>query len=140
MRLSAWVTQYVVAACVFVVVDGIWLGVVAAQLYDDRLGDLLAEEPRVGAAVAFYALYVAGLVHFVVQPAVAAGSARRAWLVGGFFGLVTYATWGLTNWAVLADWPASLVPVDLAWGTVLAATVSGVTYAVARALSAWARA
>ncbi|RXL64049.1 DUF2177 family protein, partial [Citrobacter sp. AAK_AS5] len=34
-------------------------------------------------------------------------------------GFVAYATYDLTNWAVIRDWPAILVPIDLAWGVVL---------------------
>jgi uncharacterized membrane protein len=132
--MSSWLTQYALAVLAFCVLDGIWLTVVAADLYDDRLGTLLAEEPNALAAVAFYALFVAGLVHFVIRPAVAAGSWRSAVLNGGFFGLVTYATWDLTNLAVLEGFPASLVPVDLAWGTVLAASTSVATYAAFRRL------
>ena len=139
MRPASWLTQYAVAASVFCVLDVIWIGTVAERLYDDRLGPLLADQPRVGAAVAFYALFVAGLVYFVVHPAVSAGSGRRALFAGAFFGLVTYATWDLTNLAVLRDFPASIVPIDLAWGTFLAAAVSGVTYVVCRRLPGWAR-
>lgn len=130
--MRSWVGQYVVAAVVFCVLDGLWLGVVAQRLYDDQLGALLAEDPVAGAAVAFYALFVAGLVFFVVDPALRLGSVRHAALTGGFFGLVTYATWDLTNLAVLRDFPAALVPIDLAWGTVLSATVAAVSCALLR--------
>lgn len=34
-------------------------------------------------------------------------------------GLFASRTYKLTNWAVLRDWPAVLVPVDIAWGVVL---------------------
>ncbi len=133
-RWTGWLGQYAVAVGFFCALDAVWLVGVAPRLYDDLLGDLLAEEPRLGAAVAFYALFVAGLVHFVVRPALAAGSRRQAMLAGGFFGLVTYATWDLTSLAVLADFPALLVPIDLAWGTVLSAGVSVATYAVVERL------
>jgi uncharacterized membrane protein len=139
MRIAPWVTQYVVAALVFTVVDFVWLAFVGQQLYDDRLGELLRDEPEVGAAVLFYAIFVAGLVFFVIRPAVAAGSAARALGAGAFFGLVTYATWDLTSLAVLRGFPASIVPIDLAWGAFLAAAVSGTTCAVAQRLPEWAR-
>ena len=87
-----------------------------------------------------YAIFVAGLVYFVIHPAVAAASWRQALGAGAFFGLVTYATWDLTNLAVLRDFPAGLVPIDLAWGTFLAATVSLTTYAVVQRLPGRARA
>ena len=135
----SWVAQYVVAAVVFTVLDLIWLGTVAEDTYARHLGDLLAPSPNVGAAFVFYAIFIAGLLYFVIHPAVAAGSWRRALGAGGFFGFVAYATWDLTNLAVLRDFPAALVPIDLAWGTFLAATVSVTTYAVAQRLPGWAR-
>lgn len=128
--MRSWLVQYAVAAAVFTLVDLVWLGLVAQPVYDALLGDLLRPSPNVGAAVAFYALFIAGLVVFVIQPSLVAGSWRRAAALGAFFGLVTYATWDLTSLAVLQDFPAALVPVDLAWGTVLAATVSATTVAV----------
>ena len=139
MRLSSWVTQYVVAAAVFTLIDFGWLTVVAQDLYAERLGALLADPPNVLAAVAFYVIFIAGLVFFVVHPTVEAGSWPRALLAGAFFGLVTYATWDLTNLAVIRGFPASLVPIDLAWGTTLAALVSLTTYALCRRLPPWAR-
>lgn len=120
-----------VATVCFLVLDGIWLGVVAPPLYDAFLGDLLADEPVVGAAVLFYAVFLVGLVHFVIHPAVLAGSVRQAAGSGAFFGLVTYATWDLTNLAVIRDFPALLVPIDLAWGAALSASVSAIACHVA---------
>lgn len=121
---------YLVAVVVFSVVDVIWLGSIGQPLYDKYLGDLLAESPNGVAAAAFYLIYIAGLVFFVIDPALTAGSWKRALMVGGFFGFVTYATWDLTNLAVLADFPAGIVPIDLAWGTVLGASVSALTTVV----------
>jgi uncharacterized membrane protein len=136
----SWVVQYVVATVVFCVLDLLWLGTVAEDTYARHLGDLLAPSPNVAAAFVFYAIFVAGLLYFVIHPAVAVGSWRRAAGAGAFFGFVTYATWDLTNLAVLRDFPAALVPIDLAWGTFLAAAVSLTTYAVAHRLPGWARA
>lgn len=130
----SWATQYVIAAVAFCVLDLIWLGTIAEDTYARHLGDLLAHSPNVGAALVFYAIFVAGLVFFVIHPALAAGSWRRAAGAGAFFGFVTYATWDLTNLAVLRDFPAALVPIDLAWGTNLSASVSLATYAVVQRL------
>lgn len=130
--LRAHLISFVVAAVLFTVVDLIWLTAVATDLYDRELGPLLADEPRAGAAVAFYVLFVAGLVHFVVLPALERGRVAWAFGSGAFFGLVTYATWDLTSLAVLEGFPASLVPIDLAWGAVLASSVAGGTTLVVR--------
>ena len=139
LACMSWLTQYVLAAAVFSLLDFIWLGTVAQGLYERHLGDLLAPSPNIAAAVVFYAIFVAGLVFFVIQPAVEAESWQRALGAGAFFGLVTYATWDLTNLAVLRGFPASVVPIDLAWGTFLAAGVSVSTYALVQVLPDWAR-
>ncbi|QZY30112.1 DUF2177 family protein [Nocardioides coralli] len=133
-QLRRALLSYAVAAVVFLVVDLVWLTVVATDLYVDQLGPLQAESVRVGAAVLFYALFVAGLVYFVVLPALARDSVRWAVSAGAFFGLVTYATWDLTSLAVIEGFPAALVPIDLAWGAVLSATVCGATTLVMRRL------
>jgi uncharacterized membrane protein len=124
-----------IAASLFVVLDLVWLTLVATDLYDRLLGDLLAQQPNTLAAVAFYALFLCGLGHFAIEPAVRQDSLRLAALNGAFFGLVTYATWDLTSLAVLEGFPAALVPIDIAWGTVLAGTVSTGTVAVSRRLA-----
>lgn len=128
MSLRPLVGQYLVAAVVFLVLDLAWLGLVAQGLYERLLGDLLAEQPNVAAAVAFYAIFLAGLVYFVIAPAVEERSLRSALFRGAAFGLVTYATWDLTSLAVIEGFPAAIVPVDMAWGAVLAAAVSTVTF------------
>lgn len=128
MSLRSAVGQYLVAAVVFLAFDLVWLGVVAPGLYEHFLGDLLADSPNVAAAFLFYAIFVAGLVYFVIAPAVEEQSARTALVRGAAFGLVTYATWDLTGLAVIEGFPAGIVPIDVAWGTFLAAAVSTTTY------------
>lgn len=131
-----WIGQYLVAAVVFGVLDALWLGWIGYPLYEERLGDLLADQPNLGAALAFYALYLVGITYFVTRPALAAGSWVSALGGGALLGLVAYATWNLTNLAVLRDFPASLVAIDLLWGTAATATTAVVTHLVCRRVPA----
>ena len=94
------------------------------------VGFLLAERPNWTAAVIFYLLFVAGMVVFAISPAIQRASLLHAVLLGGFFGLVTYATYDLTNLATLRDWPIFLTAVDIVWGTFLATSVATVGYLV----------
>ena len=55
----------------------------------------------------------------------------RALAYGALFGLISYATYDLTNLATLREWPLLLTVVDLAWGAALAAAVSVATYGIA---------
>ncbi len=111
----------------FLALDAVWIGAVAKAFYAEQIGFLLAPQPNWGAAVAFYLLYVLGLVAFVVVPALARQSTRFAAFSGGFFGLVTYATYDLTNLATVARWPFGVTVVDMIWGTALCACVAALT-------------
>ena len=132
MNIGAWVGQYLIAAAVFVLLDLVWLGFVANDLYKKILGDLVADKPNPASAVAFYAIFLFGLLYFVIHPAIEEGSITQAIVNGALFGLITYATWDLTNLAVIEGFPARIVPIDMAWGTVLASGVSAGTYGVWR--------
>ncbi len=103
-------------AATFLALDLAWLGVVARDLYARTLGDLLRPDAYLPAAALFYTFYVAVTVAWAVLGARSKGDAARR---GAGLGFVAYATYDLTNWAVIRDWPALLVPVDLAWGVVL---------------------
>lgn len=129
-----WLKLYLIALPVFMALDGLWLGVVARRFYRDRIGWLLADKPDWLAAGLFYLLFVAGILFFVVQPALDKVSWRHALFAGAFFGLVTYAAYDLTNQALTRDWPVLVTVVDLAWGATLCATVAVATFAVARKL------
>jgi uncharacterized membrane protein len=119
---------YVSALVAFLAIDLIWLGIVARGFYRRQIGFLLADQVNWWAALGFYLLFVAGVLVFAVGPALEARSPRKALLLGGFFGLVAYATYDLTNLATLKGWPLIVTLVDLAWGTLLAAAVSGIGY------------
>lgn len=132
MNTSIFFKLYFTAVPVFFVIDMIWLGVVAKGLYRDKLGYLMASSVNWPAAITFYLLFLVGLVVFVIHPAVADSSWLKAVGLGALFGLITYATYDLTNLATVRDWPLSITLIDLIWGTVLAASVSGITYLIAQ--------
>ena len=123
---------YVITLVGFLAIDFVWLAFVARGFYRSQLGFLLSDQPNWWAAVVFYLLFVAGLLVFAVIPGLQTGSLRNALLLGAFFGLVTYATYDLTNLATVKNWPWIVTVVDMAWGMVLAASVTGFGYIVGR--------
>ena len=118
----------------FLAIDAVWLTVVARGFYRRQLNFLLSDQPNWWAAIIFYLLFVVGLLVFAIVPGLQAGSLRKVLLLGAFFGLVTYATYDLTNLATVKNWPWLVTLVDMAWGTVLAAAVSGIGYFAGRRL------
>lgn len=120
----------ITVAAIFVVIDAVWLVAVANKFYKQQLGELLKPKPFMPPAVLFYALYVVGIVFFVLEPALERSSVLYAAGAGAFLGLLMYATYDLTNWSTLKRWPARVVWVDLAWG----AFVTGLTASLAALL------
>ena len=135
MNIRSLVLTYLASLSAFLVLDFAWLGFVARGFYRDQMGHLMRADVRWLPAFAFYALFVGAILVFVVLPAVERGSLARAALLGAFFGLVTYATYDLTNLAVLEGFRTSLALVDMAWGTVLCTLVSMAGYLAATRLA-----
>ncbi|MDM0004624.1 DUF2177 family protein [Variovorax sp. J22G73] len=128
-HLVAWAVTFVV----LLVIDMIWLGVIAKGMYQEAMGDLMSPNPRLAFAAVFYLAYPIGLLVFAIVPGLAAQGVMRAALMGGLFGLFCYATYDLTNLAVIRNWPLALSFIDIAWGTV----VSGVAAAAGAATLRW---
>lgn len=129
--MSGFLKLYGVSIVVFLAIDAVWLGFVARDFYQRHIGEMLRPDPRWGAALIFYLLFVAGIVIFVTQPAVERGSLARAIGFGALFGLITYATYDLTSLAVFRGFPTIVAAVDLAWGAAISATVASVGYLAA---------
>jgi uncharacterized membrane protein len=129
-----YLTAYGIAIVIFLVLDAIWLGIVARSFYVTRMGDLLLDQPRWGFAVAFYLIYVVGLIYFAVSTGMASGSVGTAALNGALFGFFCYLTYDATNLAVLRGYDVVVAGVDVVWGTVLSATVAAGTILVMRLL------
>jgi uncharacterized membrane protein len=125
-----FIRLFLIALPAFFVIDMIWLVLVAKKFYSQQIGFLMRPDIVWPAAIIFYLLFIAALVVFVISPAVEKHSWMHALIYGAFFGLVTYATYDLTNLSTLKDWPILVTIVDLIWGMVLAASVSVVTYLI----------
>jgi uncharacterized membrane protein len=110
------------ALITMVVLDALWLGLIAKPLYQQGIGHLMADKPLILAAVVFYLVYATGIVTFTVWPQLATTGWTRSALLGAGFGLVAYATYDLSNLATLRGWPLGLSLIDIAWGTTISAT------------------
>ena len=127
---------YVAAAIVMAGLDFIWLKLTVDSLYHSALGNLMAEKPNMVGAVAFYIVYLVGVVVFAVRPGLEEGEWKTSLIHGALFGFFAYATYDLTNLATLRGWPLRLSLIDMAWGTCLTALAAGAGAAVALALEA----
>ena len=133
MNVRQFLVAYAASAVVFLALDAAWLTLRAERLYRPALGRLMLDRFELLPAVAFYLIYIVGVVVFAVLPGLESRRWTTALGLGALLGLVAYATYDLTNQATLRDWPWRVTLVDLCWGT----SVTGVAAAAGCRVTAW---
>jgi uncharacterized membrane protein len=126
---------YFVTLIAFFAIDMVWIGLVAGTFYRNYLGFLLTPTTNWIAVVLFYLLFILGILVFVVVPGLQDNSLKATLLRAVLFGLVTYATYDLTNLATVKNWPVMITVIDMAWGTVLSVLVSYISFMVGKRLN-----
>ncbi|MBP1766521.1 MAG: hypothetical protein H6P98_636 [Candidatus Aminicenantes bacterium] len=132
MTIKQMFVLYLITLAVFFLIDMIWLGVVTKGFYRRHLGSMLSPKVNWAAAILFYLLFIVGLLVFVIKPALAGGKPIQALFLGALLGLISYATYDLSNLATLKDWPIVVTVVDLVWGSVLGGSVSLIAALIGR--------
>ena len=128
-RLAA---AYAAALVTMLVIDGVWLGIVAGSFYRSQMGALMTEHVRVAPVVAFYLIYPAALVYlnFARRPS----SRSDAIVRSAVLGIAAYGTYDLTALAIVRDWPVPITFIDWGYGAVISAAAGAAAYA-----ASWAR-
>jgi uncharacterized membrane protein len=132
--MQALLRAYPALIVAHVLLDTVWLKVIAKSFYQREVGALLApdDQVRMGAALLFYLLYAAGLYLFVVAPALRQAAWRQAILLGAAFGLVAYGTFDLTVLFAFKGWTVAATAVDMAWGGCASSLAAAIGYAAGR--------
>ncbi len=112
----------------FLILDAIWLGFVARNFYAKYLEMYLTENVIWLSAIIFYFIFNVGLLIFVILPSIEKNSYSILILYSLLYGLVTYATYDLTNYATIKDWPLIVTIVDIIWGMFVAFASSSAAF------------
>lgn len=132
--MTRYLIAYFSTLLIFLILDGIWLGVLMGPTYKAQLGPLLLDSPRILPAALFYAFYVIGIIVFAILPGIDAQQWQRTALLGALLGLMAYGAYDMTNLATLKGWPLQISLIDLAWGAVITSASATAGYF---AVSAW---
>ncbi|GAC16725.1 DUF2177 family protein [Aliiglaciecola lipolytica] len=118
--MKVFLIAYLGVAGCYLILDGIWLGLVAKNSYLEAMQGMLRESYPVLPWVTFYILYSAAAVYLVVLK----NLHSPGWQVffdGAILGLAAYGAYNLTNYAILEGWPLGITLKDWAWGTFVTA-------------------
>ena len=124
---------YLTTAAIFFGLDFFGLRYLVVPVFERYVSPLLAENLRLGAAFAFYAVYVGGLLYFASLPALRVDQPSMALINGAILGALAYGTYEFTNLATLKHWTWHMVAVDLTWGTLLTGVAAWAGVVIVRA-------
>ena len=122
--MKPYFIAYGSAVVAFMIIDGLWLGLVAKSFYATQLGELLRAKFLILPAGVFYLAYTAGLVFLAVRPTMPELPLTNIALYGAIVGFLAYGTYDMTNLSTLRNWPVMVSVVDMLWGTILSASVA----------------
>lgn len=128
--MMQWFAAYAGALIVFGVVDIAWLSMMGNVFYKPELGDMLASSVRPLPAIIFYLFFPVGLATFAIVPALRESSPLMAAGYAALLGALCYATYDLTNHAVMRQWSTAVTVADIAYGAFASAVAAVATYYV----------
>ena len=116
------ITLFLVTMISIFIMDMIWLGGIAKNLYAQNIGMLLrksgdAMTPVWWSAGVVYLCITLGVLFFVLPKA--HGDYFLAFSGGVILGMVTYGIYDFTNYSILENWPLKITLIDFSWGMVL---------------------
>ena len=118
------IKTFFIALLFFFIIDVFWIYFVATPMYKQEIASLM--ELKVPPALLFYVIFLLGLIFFVVSPN-QNNTLVNVFLIGAFFGLVTYGTYDLTVYASMNIFSLKLVVADILWGMFLSGAVATLT-------------
>jgi uncharacterized membrane protein len=120
-----YLTTYLATGLAFAAMDAVYLSLAGQRVYRPTLDYALADTLNLPAAIAFYLVYIAGIVMLAIRPNGEA-SLRKTAATGAMLGAMAYATYDLTNQATLKVWTTQITLTDIAWGALVTAVGASV--------------
>jgi uncharacterized membrane protein len=117
------IATFFATALAIAALDYVWLSQFGPKLYRPTLDSVLRPESdpvNFPAAIAFYFVYVLGVLALAIWPTRDKPLIKTT-VTGGMLGALCYATYDLTNQATLKVWATHITLTDIAWGTFLTA-------------------
>ncbi|WP_232788021.1 DUF2177 family protein [Paraglaciecola sp. MB-3u-78] len=117
--MKANILTYLTLLLSLLILDGIWLGLVAKDGYQQAMGHIMREQVIIWPWIVFYLLYPLAILILAIKVQLSTQS-RFYFLWRGFvLGAAAYGTYNLTNYALVVNWPLSITIKDWLWGAIL---------------------
>jgi len=115
----------------FLALDAAWITQVASPWMKKSVPHLMSATPNMWAAIAFYLLYLSVLLVLFIIPGLTHKIGYQTIAFQTFlFGFTAYATYDLTNLAVMKGYPLSMALADMFWGGLLTMVTALIIYKI----------
>lgn len=116
--------QYLLAAIILVILDGIYLNFTKGY-FNKQIKSIQGSEIQMNfiAVAITYILLIFGLNYFIIQK-------HKSIQDAALLGLIIYGVFELTNLALLKNWSILTVLIDVTWGTTLFALTTAIVYKI----------
>ena len=123
LRRMDLLKQWAAGMAAFLMVDLLWIGVVANGFYRREIGSLLRTDgdrlaPLWVPAILLYVSVVIGLMVFAL-PRARTGTLAETMFYSALFGVIGYGVYDLTNYSTMQGFPLKVCIVDMVWGGVV---------------------
>jgi len=113
----------------FLALDALWITQVASPWMKKAVPHLMASSPNWAAAIAFYVIYLSIILYLIVMPAISSRLGYQDLALRSFlFGFACYATYDLTNLAVMKGFPIGMAVADMVWGGIVTMATALIIY------------
>ena len=119
------VVEYLIASILLVIIDGVWLSVVAKNIFDIQIKRIQKTEMKLKLtpAVLAYIFLVFGINYFIIKP-------RKTPLDAAYLGWIIYFVFDFTNLAIFEKYAWITAFIDGVWGGVLFWLTTTITYLI----------
>ena len=118
------IKTFFIALVFFCIIDVFWIYFFATPMYKQEVASLM--QLKILPAILFYIIFLLGLIFFVINPN-HGNTLVNVFMVGAFYGLVTYGTYDLTVYSTMNIFSLKLVVADILWGMLLSGLVATLT-------------
>ena len=113
------IMTYLTLLLSLLILDGIWLGLIAKDGYQQAMGHIMREPVIIWPWIVFYLLYPLAMLILAIKVQLSTQSKFYFLWRGFVLGAAAYGTYNLSNYALVVNWPLSITIKDWLWGAVL---------------------
>ena len=123
--MAKWIKEIIISSIVMLILDGAYIAL-NQRAFENQVASVqrvILQVNLVGAIICYFFL-IFGLNYFII-------SKKRTLLDAFLFGLIIYAVYDSTNYALFKQWKPLLAIMDAIWGGLLFALTTFITYSTA---------